>query len=96
MKHYIIVKYTEAVSDEQKVALIPEIQALFDKTTEIDGVHQVNLYPNCTPRPNRYDLMIEMVMDPEALPAYDECVWHKQWKEEYGHLLEKKAIFDCE
>lgn len=26
---------------------------------------------NVTPRPNRPDLMIEMEMDPEALPVYD-------------------------
>ena len=45
---------------------------------------------------NRYDLMIEIDMEPEALDAYDRSVWHHQWKEQYGSLLEKKAIFDHE
>ncbi len=96
MKHCIIVKYTEAVTKEQKEALVPEIQALFDHTTAIPGVHQVTLHKNCIDRSNRYDLMICIEMEPEALPEYDSCEWHHQWKDGYGHLLEKKCIFDYE
>lgn len=96
MKHDILVKYKPEISKEQKAALIPEIRELFEHTTEITGIHGVKLDPNVTERENRYDLMIEIDMEPEALDAYDRSVWHHQWKEQYGSLLEKKAIFDHE
>jgi len=96
MKHCIIVKYTEEVSPERKKTLIPEIQALFDNTKSIEGVHAVTLRENVIDRPNRYDLVIELDMEPEALPVYDACIWHKQWKTDYSTLLKSKAIIDLE
>lgn len=96
MKHHIIVKFKPEVSAEQKEELRPAIQALFDNTLSIDGITAVDVIPNCIDRPNRYDLMIVLTMDPAALSAYDACPWHKQWKADYGELIEKKTIFDCE
>lgn len=49
---------------------------------------------NCIDRPNRYDLMITIDMDEEALAAYDASDPHHEWKETFGDLIEKKAIFD--
>ena len=92
MKHHILVKWNKEV--ENKEALIPAINELFQKTTEIDGITKVELIPNVIPRPNRYDLLIAITMDETALPVYDECEYHKQWKQEYGKLIEAKAIFD--
>lgn len=94
MKHYIIVKYNDKVSD--KAALLEEIRTLFEKTTAIEGIHEVHVYPCCIDRPNRYDVMIELVMEKEALTAYDECAWHFIWKRDYAEYIEKKTIFDCE
>ncbi len=94
MKHDIIVKWNSDIDDKQKTAMIPAIRALFAHTAAIPGVRGVELIPNVTPRPNRYDLMIEIDMDPSALEAYDNCEWHRQWKSEYGALIDKKAIFD--
>ena len=94
MKHDILIKYKGEVTKEQKAALIPEIQELFDHTTEISGIHGVKLYPNVIDRENRYDLLIEIDMEREALDAYDHSIWHQQWKDQYSMLLEKKAIFD--
>ena len=96
MKHNILIKYIPEITKERKAELIPEITALFDHTTEIPGIHAVRLFPNIVDRPNRYDLLIQIDMDREALEAYDGSIWHKQWKEQYGSLLEKKAIFDFE
>ena len=79
---------------ERKAELIPEIAELFGHTKEIPGIHDVTLYPNVVERENRYDLMIEIDMEREALEAYDNSVWHRQWKEQYGSLLASKAIFD--
>ena len=93
MKHHIIVKFTEG-TDVQ--ALLQPVQAIFDETLEIPGVHGVELKANCIDRPNRYDLMIVIDMDEEALPAYDASEPHHRWKEEYGAITAKKAIFDCE
>ena len=94
MKHYVIVKYNDTVAD--KATLLEEIKELFGKTTQIEGIHQVNVYPCCIDRPNRYDVMIEIVMEKEALPLYDECEWHHIWKRDYAKYLDKKTIFDCE
>ena len=94
MKHDILVKYKGDVTKDQKAALIPEIQELFDHTTEIPGIHGVWLYPNVIDRENRYDLLIEIDMERESLDAYDHSIWHQQWKDQYSSFLEKKAIFD--
>ena len=63
---------------------------------EIDGVRGVEFKENCIERENRYDLMIVLEMDEEALPSWDASEIHHRWKDEYGHLVAKKAIFDCE
>ena len=91
MKHHIIVKFTEGTDVK---ALLEPVQAIFNETLEIPGVHGVELKANCIDRPNRYDLMIVLDMDEEALPAYDASEPHHRWKEEYGGITAKKAIFD--
>ena len=94
MKHCILAKFKKEISAEEKEAMLPEIRALFDNTLALAGVHEVVLRKNCTPRDNRYDLMIVLTITEEALPVYDGCEWHKIWKKEYGDLLSAKAIFD--
>ena len=94
MKHHILVKWNEKVTDKQ--ALLPEIEALFQGTLAVPGVRGVSLHPNVIDRPNRYDLLILIDMEIAARPAYDACDAHHAWKDGYGHLIEKKAIFDCE
>lgn len=94
MKHYIIAKYTPEVSD--KTALLPRIREIFSVAGEIPGVHGAEVYPCCIDRSNRYDVMIVIDMEKEALPAYDESAMHHRWKDEFSALLEKKAIFDHE
>lgn len=94
MLHHIIVKFNETVSD--KAALCEEIGQLYAGAAQIPGVHAVALKPNVINRANRYDLMIRLQMDAEALPAWDESDIHHRWKEHYGPMLEKKAIFDCD
>ena len=91
MKHYIIAKWNEGV-DRQ--ALLAPVKEIFDRTLEIPGIHGVNVIPCCIDRPNRYDLMIEIEMDEEALVVYDECEPHKKWKKDYGSLISGKVIFD--
>ena len=96
MKHDILIKYKPEITKERKAELIPEIRELFEHTAEIPGIHGVRLFPNVVERENRYDLLIEIDMERDALEAYDCSVWHRQWKDQYGDLLEKKAIFDHE
>lgn len=96
MRHHILAKYSQEVMPEQKEQLADDILHLFEKTKTIPGIHQVEVHKNCINRENRYDILIVIEMDKTALEEYDGCIWHKQWKEEYGKILEKKAIFDCE
>lgn len=93
MKHYIIVKFVE---ETDTAALLEPVRAIFEETLDIPGVHGVVLKRSNSDRANRYDLMIEMDMDKEALPAYDACEPHLRWKRDYGALVAKKAIFDCD
>ena len=94
MKHCILAKWNENVTD--KAALLPPITALFGTVNTIPGVHGVEIYPCCIDRANRYDVMIVLDMDRDALPLYDDSEMHHRWKDEFGGLLEKKAIFDYE
>ena len=93
MKHYIIVKFKEGTDT---AALAEPVRRIFAETLAIPGIHGAQVRVNCTDRPNRCDLMIEMDMDREALPAYDVSEPHLRWKKEYGDLIAFKAIFDCE
>ena len=94
MKHCILAKWNETVTD--KAALLAQVRALYTAADDIPGVHSVTVHPCCIDRPNRYNLMIVLDMDREALPNWDASDIHHRWKDEYGGLLEKKAIFDYE
>jgi hypothetical protein len=94
LKHHIIVKYNALVTDKE--AMQHRIAALFASANQIPGVSGAFLYPNCIPLENRFDLMIVVEMEKEALENWNKSALHLQWKEEYGKYILSKAIFDCE
>ena len=94
MKHHILANFSENVGDRS--ALLLEIQKLFASGAEIEGVHSYTVLPNCIDRANRYDVMIIVEMDKNALPNWDGSKLHHDWKEQFGTFLANKAIFDCE
>ena len=94
MYHCIIVKFNEKMKDLD--SSMPRIRELFESSCTIPGISKAEFFRNCTPRPNRYDLMIRIKMDAAALPVYDESEPHLMWKNEFGPLMERKAIFDYE
>ena len=94
MQHHILVKWKERPADA--TARQREVENVFAPCLEVPGMHRVEVIPNVIDRPNRYDLLIRITMDEAALPLYDDCDAHHRWKDEYGALIEKKAIFDCE
>lgn len=94
MKHMIIVKANaNAPSREEFIAAA---QAAFAPVTAISGVRAVRVRKGLPLAPNRYDFIVEIDMDRESLPAYNESAAHQLWKEKYGGWIESKAIFDCE
>ena len=93
MKHFILVKFKDRSDTER---LFPEINRLFKRTLEIDGVEKVVIHPSNSDRSNRYSIMIEMTLTKAGLEAYDVSAPHREWKEKYGDRFESKAIFDCE
>lgn len=95
MKHCILAKYT-AEAYGQRDTLLERVREIFSSATDIPGVQGVSVYPNCVDRSNRYDVLIVLEMEQEALTRYDESAMHHLWKDEFGRLLEKKAIFDFE
>ena len=93
MKHHIIVKFTEGTDVRE---LLEPVRCIFNETLTIPGVHGVDLKVSNSDRENRYDLMIIMDMDREALPVYDASEPHIRWKKEYNNRIAKKAILDCD
>ena len=93
MRHYIVIK----LKDRSDLAYLAEkAEQIFAETLAIPGVDAVEVRRSCSDRTNRYDLMIEMAMTPEALPVYDDCDAHQRWKQICDPLQESKTIFDCE
>lgn len=93
MKHYIIVKFKDSVDVPE---LYGPIKELFLKSLQIEGVSKAEVHVSNTALPNRYDLMIEMTLTPNALKIFDNSELHKIWKAEYGEFMVNKVIFDCE
>lgn len=93
MKHFILAKLKDAGTRE---SLKGPVEELFRETLAIPGIHDVTVKTCCVDRANRYDLMIVIDMDRAALEEYDACEPHRKWKENYGSLLQDKAIFDSE
>lgn len=94
MLHHILVKLNERPADP--AAFRCGVEEVFAGALDVPGVHRVRVIPNVIDRPNRYDLMIVLQMDKEALPLYDACDAHLRWKQDYGALIAQKAIFDCD
>ena len=92
MRHHILVKWSNDLPRPDNAA----IAALFQSALTIPGIHSVSLHPNVTNRPNRYDLLILLCMDKEALPTFDASEVHHTWKDTYTPFIAQKAIFDCE
>lgn len=93
MKHLIIVKFKKDFIYEKRIS---DIKNIFEELLSIDGIHDVNVYPKCIFRENRYDLMIEIEMEKEVLQTYDSSPAHKKWKQNYTEYIEQKTIFDYE
>lgn len=92
MKHYIIVKFREDAPPKEELAA--RAGQLFESTTQIPGMLGVKLYQNCTPRDNRYDLMIVVEMEEGALDNFDRSKLHHDWKEQFTPYIAQKTIFD--
>ena len=94
MKHCILARFRADAGDWR--AYLPENREIFSAAGDIPGVRGAEVFPNCVDRENRYHVLIRLAMDPAALAAYDVSPMHHRWKDRFGPLLEKKAIFDFE
>lgn len=92
MKHCILVKFIKSFDWQSELS---KIATIFD-SININGVHKTEYLVNCIDRENRYDLLIRIDMEKEALEKYDMSENHHIWKESYSKYIEKKAIFDYE
>ena len=82
MKHCILVKWNSKVADKTDFTL--NVKSVFDKLLQIEGIHKIDYRENCIDRDNRFDLLICIDMDKDALPIYDISEPHQEWKEKYG------------
>ncbi len=94
MKHYIIVKWNDKVTD--KAAFAKRAEEIYSASLSIPGVEGYRIILSNSERKNRFDLMIEMTLSVEGLENYDKSDMHKLWKTEMGEFFEAKAIFDCD
>lgn len=95
MRHYILAKF-QADAGDWHGYLPADPRDLRRGGGDSRGVRGAAVYPGCVDRENRYHVLIELEMEPSALTTYDESAMHHRWKDEFGPLLEKKAIFDYE
>ena len=93
MEHYIIVKFTEGTDVK---ALVEPVRGICEETLAIPGVHSLDIRVSNSDIANRFDLMIIITMEKDALPAYAASGPHIRWKREYGDRIAKKAIFGCD
>lgn len=93
MKHCIIVKWKE---DVDKDTILEPIKELFLPALNIDGVSDVLFFENCIDLSNRYDLMIQVIIEKDKLQNWNESDIHKTWKRDFGDKILQKAIFDYE
>lgn len=96
MRHFIIVKFNDDLSKRAKEEIIENAKNLFAPIIQQAGIKSVIFHTSCIDRPNRYDLMIEITMEKEALCSYDDCEIHHKWKNDFSKFIKSKAIFDCE
>lgn len=91
MKHLVMYKWKRGME-----APAGEVEALYRETLTVPGIHSVSVRTNCVKRETRFDGLIILDMDREALEAYDGCEAHLRWKREYGDRLQAKAIIDLD
>jgi len=91
MEHYLIIKFKENVDARKE---FPEIQKLFEKAKEIDGVTRADVYLSSFPLKNRYDMMIKIKMRKGALPSFEESAINKIWEENYKDKIKIVTVFD--
>ena len=101
MIHYIIVKFNDEINEMRKDAIKnkefkKEIEDIFFKLKDIEGISDIKVVENIIDKPNRYDIIIKIDMKKDVLPIYDESAPHKEWKEKFGTLIKGKVIFDEE
>lgn len=96
MHHVMVAKFKPEYTKEQIKDMFEDIKKIYDNAKSIPGISDVIYHVNCIDRPNRYDISVSLIMDKEALPKWDNCEWHHQWKDTYGSMLESKCIFDYE
>jgi hypothetical protein len=95
MQHHVIVKFNDTVKD--KIAMADEIGNLFKGMVgTVPGVHKVSPHKNCIDMENRYDLMVIVDMDKEALQPYTDSSIHDKWINGYARYLASKVIMDYE
>ena len=93
MRHYIIIKLKDRSKRDEIAARAEEI---FSQTLSIPGVETLSVRKSCSDKSNRFDVMIEIGLEPQALPVYDASEPHQRWKAYCDPYLESKTIFDCE
>lgn len=93
MKHLIIVKSAQGVDAH---SFAQKAEKHFQDILTLSGIHSVRVIEGIREHENRYHFIIEIDMDKQALPAYNESRCHHEWKEKYAAWIEKKAIFDYE
>ncbi len=88
MRHHILVKWDTT----QPRPDLRAIDQLFQQTLEIPGIHSVSLHPNVVARPNRYDLLILLCMERDALAPMMLRRHMPAGKRSTGHALPRRPF----
>ena len=94
MKHYIVVKWNELVTDKND--MLEMVKDTFKDVVNISGVDNVEVFENNSDKANRFDVMIKIECSKDGLENYDVSDLHQNWKIKADKYLKEKAIFDCD
>ncbi|MCF0150329.1 MAG: hypothetical protein HUJ80_02855 [Firmicutes bacterium] len=94
MKHLVMVKWNETVAD--KKALQQEVYELWCRALENKEIRKIDMHVNLLNKPNRYDVMYVVELEPQDMDVWADCQPHQIWKTDYAKYVESKAIIDLD
>lgn len=89
-----MVKWNETVAD--KKAMAEEVYQLWCKGLENKEIRKITKHENLLEKPNRFDVMYVVELDPADMQVWVDCEPHQIWKNDYAKYVEAKAIIDLD
>lgn len=91
MEHYMVVKFNKGVDAGE---LYDEIEDLFSRASDIEGVRKAEVFLSSFRLKDRYDMMIRIRMRKSAVNDFINSSVYRIWEERYVPLIDELTVFD--